>query len=98
MPPEQVHIQTFPFTDEVIIELIPDAKTKHVIEMAEQGDRNAERVVNSMDPTVIDALRRGDNLPCSFQYGVLRRGLIDYLRDRLRSIINRRIAGRECVC
>jgi len=65
LPPEQVHIQTFPFTDEVIIELIPDAKTKHVIEMAEQGDRNAERVVNSMDPTVIDALRRGDNIPLS---------------------------------
>jgi hypothetical protein len=65
LPPEQVHIQTFPFTDEVIIELIPDAKTKHVIEMAEQGDRNAARVVDSMDPTVIDALRRGDNIPLS---------------------------------
>jgi len=65
LPPEQVHIQTFPFTDEVIIELIPDAKTKHVIEMSQQGDRNAERVVDSMDPTVVEALRRGDNIPLS---------------------------------
>jgi len=65
LPPEQVHIQTFPFTDQVIIELIPDAKTKHVIEMAEQGDRNAARVVESMDPAVVDALRRGDNIPLS---------------------------------
>jgi len=65
LPPEQVHIQTFPFTDEVIIDLIPDAKTRHVLELAEQGDRNAERVVNSMDPTVIEALRRGDNIPLS---------------------------------
>lgn len=65
LPPEQVHVQTFPFTDEVIIELIPDAKTKHVIEMAEQGDRNAARVVDSMDPAVVDALRRGDNIPLS---------------------------------
>jgi len=65
LPPEQVHIQTFPFTDEVIIELIPDAKTKHVLEMADQGDRNAQRVANSMDPTVVDALRRGDNIPLS---------------------------------
>lgn len=65
LPPEQVHIQTFPFTDEVIIELIPDAKTKHVLEMAEQGDKNAQRVANSMDPAVIEALRRGDNIPLS---------------------------------
>jgi len=65
LPPEQVHIQTFPFTDEVIIELIPDAKTKHVLEMADQGDRNAQRVAHSMDPTVVEALRRGDNIPLS---------------------------------
>jgi hypothetical protein len=65
LPPEQVHIQTFPFTDEVIIQLIPDAKTRHVLEMAEQGDRHAQRVVDSMDPVVIDALRRGDNIPLS---------------------------------
>lgn len=65
LPPEQVHIQTFPFTDEVIIELIPDAKTRHVLEMADQGDRNAQRVAQSMDPTVVEALRRGDNIPLS---------------------------------
>jgi hypothetical protein len=65
LPPEQVHIQTFPFTDEVIIELIPDAKTRHVLEMAEQGDRNAQRIASSMDPTVVEALRRGDNIPLS---------------------------------
>ena len=65
LPPEQIHIQTFPFTDEVIIELIPDAKTKHVLEMAEQGDKNAQRVADSMDPVVLEALRRGDNIPLS---------------------------------
>lgn len=65
LPPEQVHVQTFPFTDEVLVELIPDAKTRHVLEMAEQGDRHAQRVVNSMDPVVVDALRRGDNIPLS---------------------------------
>lgn len=65
LPPEQVHLQTFPFTDEVILELIPDAKTKHVLEMGEQGDRNAQRVVDSMDPVVVEALRRGDNIPLS---------------------------------
>ena len=65
LPPEQVHIQTFPFTNEVIIELIPDAKTKHVLDMADQGDVHAQRVVKSMDPVVINALRQGSNIPLS---------------------------------
>lgn len=63
LPPEQVHIQTFPFTNEVILELIPDAKTKHLLEMAQQGDHRAARVANSMDPVIIQALQNGDNIP-----------------------------------
>jgi hypothetical protein len=63
LPPEQVHIETFPFTDEVIIQLIPDSKTKHVMEQATQGDQQAERIVDSMDPTVVEAIRRGENIP-----------------------------------
>lgn len=65
LPPEQVHIQTFPFTDQVIIELIPDAKTRHLISMGDQGDRHAERVLESMDPAVVEALRQGENIPLS---------------------------------
>jgi hypothetical protein len=65
LPPEQVHIQTFPFTDQAIIELIPDAKTRHLISMGDQGDRHAERVLESMDPAVVEALRQGENIPLS---------------------------------
>jgi hypothetical protein len=62
LPPENVHIETFPFTDEVMIQLIPDAKTKHVLNMADQGDQNAQRVADSMDPVVVEAVRNGENI------------------------------------
>lgn len=64
-PPEQIHLQTFPFTDEVILELIPDSKTAHVISLADQGDPHATRVVDSMDPVVVESIRQGSNIPLS---------------------------------
>ena len=63
LPPEQVHIETFPFTDDFLIELIPDAKTNNLINMADQGDERAAKVVDSMDPTVVKAIRSGENIP-----------------------------------
>jgi hypothetical protein len=63
IPPEQVHIETFPFTDEVMINLIPDSKTRHVIEQAQQGDAQAEKIVNSMDQSVVNSIRSGENIP-----------------------------------
>jgi len=65
VPPEQIHLQTFPFTDEVLIDLIPDSKSRHLLDMADQGDKYAARVVKSMDPVVVEALRRGENVPLS---------------------------------
>jgi intein/homing endonuclease len=65
IPPEQVHLQTFPFTDEILVDLIPDSKSRHLLEMADQGDKYAARVVESMDPVVVEALRKGENVPLS---------------------------------
>ncbi len=62
LPPENIHIETFPFTDEAMIQLIPDAKTKHLLNMADQGDMNAQRVADSMDPVVVEAVRNGENI------------------------------------
>lgn len=62
LPPEQIHIETFPFTDQVLIQLIPDSKTAHVINMADQGDEQAIKIVNSMDPAVVKAIRSGENI------------------------------------
>ena len=63
LPPEQIHMESFPFTDERIVELIPDSKTKGIIEAAEAGETNAQRVVDSMPNDVVDSIRAGQNIP-----------------------------------
>ena len=63
LPPEQVQMQSFNFTNERIFELIPDSKTREVIEKANQGDPNSIRVVESMPPDVVTAITEGQNIP-----------------------------------
>ena len=63
LPPEQIHVESFPFTDEKLIELIPDSKTKAVINRAASGDPHAARVVNSMPEDVVAAIAEGQNIP-----------------------------------
>jgi hypothetical protein len=63
LPPEQIRMESFNFTDERIFELIPDSKTKDIIQKADNGDEHAVRVVNSMPPDVIAAVRGGRNIP-----------------------------------
>ena len=62
LPPEQIHIENFPFTDEVLLELIPDSKTKSIIEKADQGDPKAQRIIDSMPDEVVTSIRVGDNI------------------------------------
>lgn len=63
LPPEQIHMDSFPFTDERIIELIPDSKTKAIIQKSDQGDETARRVVESMPADVVTSVRSGENIP-----------------------------------
>lgn len=63
LPPEQVRMESFNFTDERIFELIPDSKTKAIIEKADRGDPDAIRVVKSMPPDVIESIIGGRNIP-----------------------------------
>jgi len=63
LPPEQIHMESFPFTDEKLIELIPDSKTKDVISRSDSGDPNAKRVVDSMPESVVTSIREGANIP-----------------------------------
>lgn len=62
LPPEQVHMESFPFTDEKIIELIPDSKTRDVVERSGMQDPSAMRIVESMPNDVVDAIREGRNI------------------------------------
>ena len=63
LPPEQIRMESFNFTDERIFELIPDSKTKGIVEKAQQGDAHAVRVVESMPPEVVKAIVGGENIP-----------------------------------
>ena len=63
LPPEQIHMESFPFTDKRIIELIPDSKTKSLVERARQGDTQAVDIVNSYPGDIIDHVLAGVNIP-----------------------------------
>ena len=63
LPPEQVKMEAFPFTDQKLIELIPDSKTKSLINQADQGDNRARKIVDSMPIEVVEAVRDGANIP-----------------------------------
>jgi len=63
LPPEQIHMESFPFTDEKLIQLIPDSKTKDIVSRADMGDPTAQRVSDSMPEDVVKAIRSGENIP-----------------------------------
>ena len=65
LPPEQVKMEAFPFTDQKLMELIPDSKTKSLINQADQGDNRARKIVDSMPAEVVEAVRNGENIPLS---------------------------------
>lgn len=63
LPPEQISMESFPFTDEVLIELVPDNKTKDIVHQAQEGDPRALRIVESMPVDVVAAVQEGRNIP-----------------------------------
>jgi hypothetical protein len=63
LPPEQIRMEAFNFTEAKIFELIPDSKTKDIINRAVQGDDEATRVVESMPREIVNAVREGKNIP-----------------------------------
>lgn len=63
LPPEQVHIETFQFTDAILIELIPDGKTKYLLDQAASGDLRAKSVADTIDPVVRKSILAGENIP-----------------------------------
>jgi hypothetical protein len=63
LPPEQIHMESFPFTDEALIELVPDSKTKAIVQKAREGDARAIRIVESMPVDVVASISNGNNIP-----------------------------------
>jgi hypothetical protein len=63
IPPEQVEVQSFPMTTQKLFELIPDSKTKSIVEEYTQGGEEARRIVESMPDEIVQAIIDGRNLP-----------------------------------
>lgn len=63
LPPEQVRIESFPFTDQKLMYMVADPDTKKLIGRADSGDQHAKRVVKSMPSDVVDAIRAGSDIP-----------------------------------
>jgi len=63
MPPEQIHMDSYPFTDEKLIELVPDSKTRAIIDKAQNGDERAIRIVESMPTDIVESILHGQNIP-----------------------------------
>lgn len=62
LPPEQIKVETFSFTDEKLVEYYPDSKAKAIVQRAQQGDVNAVRIAKSMPPEIYDAIATGTPL------------------------------------
>jgi len=63
LPPEQIHMESFPFTQEKMIELVLDGKTRSIIEEAKTGNPRAEKIVDSIPKEIVAAAENGTNIP-----------------------------------
>jgi hypothetical protein len=62
IPPEQVHKEEFNFTKRKLYELIPDSKSKDIVQRALAGDPDARYIVEDMMPDVVKAIVEGTNV------------------------------------
>jgi hypothetical protein len=63
LPPDQVHLESFQFSDEDAIELIPDSRTASLVQRALQGDPIAAGQFSSIPEEIRQYLEQGLNIP-----------------------------------
>lgn len=63
LPPDQVQIDTYQFTHEYTVELIPDEKTKGLVRAASMQDESALRALASVPDEIIEYIQQDRNLP-----------------------------------
>jgi len=62
LPPDNIMIRSYSFTDIKSIELVPSGNEKAIYSRALQGDPGAEQIVNQFPDEVINALNSGSNI------------------------------------
>jgi hypothetical protein len=64
LPPDQVNIESFQFSDESKIELVPDGETKNMVQKAMSGhDPEASEMVLKIPREVREYIQNGENIP-----------------------------------
>lgn len=63
IPPEQIHMESFPLTDEKIFDFIPDDSLRKVIRNAQEGDPRAFKVAQSYPAWIVEKILNGENIP-----------------------------------
>lgn len=63
LPPEQVRLEVFQYTDKTRMELIPSEKDRMVVLRSEQGDGDAARIADDMPEQIKDNLLNGQPIP-----------------------------------
>lgn len=63
IPPEQIHMESFPLTDEKLFDFIPDSKLRGIIQKAQEGDPRAAKIAESYPKWIVEKVLNGENIP-----------------------------------
>lgn len=63
LPPDQVNIETFQYSNRVRVELVPDDKVKNLVQSAIYGDSSAAEALEDVPEEIIEFIANNDNLP-----------------------------------
>jgi len=63
LPPDNVVVETFQYTNSSRIQLIPDDKTKNMVRAATMGDKAALDALEEIPEEIIEYISRGEHLP-----------------------------------
>ena len=63
IPPEQIHMESFPLTDEKLFDFIPDDKLRGIIQKAKEQDPRAKKIVDSYPEWLVEKVLNGETIP-----------------------------------
>lgn len=62
LPPEQVEIESYQYSDHIRVELVPDEKIKNLVSAALSGDERAAESLEEVPEDIIEFIANDDNL------------------------------------
>jgi len=63
LPPDQVNIESFQYSNKIRVELVPDEKIKSLVQAAAMGDQQAAESLEDVPEEIIEFIANAENLP-----------------------------------